>query len=85
MSTLNIVHYPVYLSFEKKIICCECQLYYNCKRCAKLCSRQLDCDFGFVYNNHDCEHCLKRVKILVCSNCNNVNCKGCKNLTGIAV
>ena len=85
MSTLNIVHYPVYLSFEKKIICCECQLYYKCKRCAKLCSRQLDCDFGFVYNNHDCEHCLKRVKILVCNNCNNVNCKGCKNLTGIAV
>ena len=80
MSNLNMDHYhfPIYLSFEKKIVCCECQLYYKCKSCAKLCSRQLDCDFGFVYNNHDCVSCLKRVKILVCSNCNNVNCKGCK-------
>lgn len=78
MSTLNMVHYPVYLSFERKIICCECQLYYNCKTCTKLCKRQLDCSFGFVYNITACKDCSNTVKVLVCSTCNNINCEGCK-------
>lgn len=77
MSTLNTVHYPVYLSFEEKIICCECQLYYKCKSCIKLCKRQLDYNFGFVYNDYDCKDCSNRIKILVCISCNNINCIGC--------
>ena len=71
-------HYPVYLPFERNLVCSECQLYYACKNCIKICSRVISDTANFVYSDYECKACCKRIKILLCCICNNIKCKGCK-------
>ncbi len=76
MNNMSLVHHPVYLSFEKKLICCECLLYYTCKDCIRVCKRQILDTSNFVYFQYDCKGCFRRIKILLCSICNDIKCKG---------
>lgn len=78
---MNSIHQPVYLSFERKVMCCECLLYYKCKSCIKICKRQIPDTSKFIYFKYNCKDCLKTIKILLCSNCNNIKCQGnCKKI-----
>ena len=76
MNKMSLVHHPVYLSFEKKVVCSECLLYYTCKDCIRVCKREILDTSNFVYFQYDCRECLKRIKILLCSVCKNIKCKG---------
>ncbi len=73
---MSLIHYPVYLPFEKNIVCSECSLYYRCEYCIKICKRQIEDTSQFVYHNHDCS---RSIKILLCNICKDLRCKGICN------
>ena len=73
---MSLIHHPVYLPFERKVICAECQIYYACKECIRVCRRTIPDTTNFVYSQHDCKGCFKRIKVLLCGICNNIKCKG---------
>lgn len=76
MSNMSLVHHPVYLPFEKNIVCSDCLLYYKCQTCIKICNRQIYNTINFKYTKFYCHECDKTIKILLCSLCNKLSCKG---------
>ena len=79
MSNMSLIHHPVYLPFEENIVCSECLLYYKCENCIRICNRQIKNTDNFKYFNYYCDDCNKMIKILLCSICNKMSCKGGKS------
>lgn len=76
---MSLIHHPVYLPFEKNLVCSDCLLYYRCKTCIKICRRQINDTTQFVYFQYDCDCCSRSIKVLLCGICKNLGCKGrCK-------